>query len=58
MKGDGGDGEIKGGVKGTKGGGRGEEDKRKEGTPSLKKADERMERWFLSFSAPFPSGER
>lgn len=56
MKGDGGDGEIKGGVKGTEGG---EEDKsRAGGRPSLKKADERMERWFLSFSAPFPSGER
>lgn len=26
--------------------------------PSLKKADERMERWFLSFSMSFPSGER
>lgn len=56
MKGDGSDGEIKGRVKGTKGG---VGDKRKEGgRSSLKKADERMERWFLSSSVPFPSGER
>lgn len=55
MKGDGSDGEIKGPSRGDKGG---EEDKRKNGRrPSLKKADERMERWFYSFSVPFPSGE-
>lgn len=57
MKGGGGDGEIKGRVKGTKGGD-GDKSKREGGGSSLKKADERMERWFLSFSVPFPSGGR
>lgn len=56
MKRDGSDGEIKGRAKGTRvgGGGAGEET----GRPSLKKADERMERWLLLFSVPFPTGER
>ena len=55
MKGDGGDGEIKGGVKRRRRGAR--RTKEKGDQPSLKEADERKERWFLSFSAPFPSGE-
>lgn len=54
MKRDGSDGEIKGRAKGTKGVRR---TKEKRGWPLLKKADERMERWLLSFSMLFPTGE-
>ena len=52
MKGDGGDWEIKGGVEGDETGVR--RTKEKGGWPSLKKADERMERWFLSFTGCSP----